>query len=323
MTDVDMRSHVETAEQTAGFQVGRRTVGGALAITAGAMIALSAVVPWIAGSDSGRVAYGINIAASGAGTVGSRAGWAGGDGLVFVLVGVVAGLVGAMTLAGTQRRWDRPALAVGAVLTALWTWADVAQIGAIPGPDGSTLDLHIGFGPIIVLLGAVLAATAATMIPRDLGQRTLRSALILERRLYWTGHYRDSLEILQRNFQLALRHADDESFEVGDLERMLSNVCRNQANVGRYEQARQNCRLLIDWIEHRYQDDPIELTVRRLDVADALLWFDIGYASTYVEWLWGDAVRRFGQDAQALTWTSDRCNEVRAEISSIVNSRPA
>ncbi len=244
--------------QLASSVVPRRLIGGALSVAAGAAMALAAFVPWVTGAAAGTLVRGVNIDADGVGTVGSRAGWSGGDGLVFVISGVLLACVGAMTIARRYRVWHRPVLAGAAVVATAWMWMDVSELGSVPGPDGSTLDLGTGFGPVLVGLAVVLALAAAVLIPGDLVGRTWHAARVALR-LDRIGLTRDSLEIRQRNLRSVLRHPNDSSLEPGDIGAMFADVCTDQAFHGHYEPARANARLLIDWVEQRHHEDPSRL----------------------------------------------------------------
>lgn len=308
--------------QGAGSVVPRRLIGGALAVAGGALMVLAAFVPWVSGAAATTVVRGVSIDADGVGTVGSRAGWAGGDGMVFVISGALIAVVGAMAITRRYRVWHRPVLVGAAVMSTAWMWLDVKELGTVPGPDGSTLELSSGFGPVLVGLAVVLALAAAVLVPGDLVGRTWHAARVALR-LDRIGLTRDSLEIRQRNLRLALRNPTEESLEPGDIEAMFADVCSDQAFHGHHEQARANARLLIDWIERRYRDDPPQLMQMRLAVADLLVWVDLGYAPSYVEWVWGDAVNRFDRGNPSLTWINSACNEVRASISAMAGALQA
>ncbi len=297
----------------------RRLIGAALSVTAGVCMVLAAFAPWVSGPDADALVRGVSIDADGVGTVGSRAGWSGGDGLVFVMAGVLISLVGIMTFARRYRVWHRPVLLGAAVVATAWMWLDVTELGTVASADGSTLDLDAGFAPVLVGLAVVLALAAVVLIPGDLVARTWHAAR-LALRLDRIGLTRDSLQIRQRNLRSALRHPNDASLDPGDLEAMFADVCSDQAFHGHYDQARANVRLLIDWIEKRYRDDPEQLVRRRLAVAELLVWVDLGYAPAYLEWTRGDAVARFGQGNPALGWVSERCNEVRAGINDMTSA---
>ncbi|MCS0636655.1 hypothetical protein NX801_13495 [Streptomyces sp. LP05-1] len=171
---------------------GRDRWAGALALLGCALLAAGSLLPQLAGADAAAVAHGYGRTATGVATLGSRLGTVGGDGLVTLLLAVLAAGPGALYLLGRARTWQRSALRGAGVLATGWALTDLLDLGTVPAPDGRLLRLAPGAGLYLVAAGAVLLLLTGVAAPRSRRQDVLAESAATHR-LWRSGARREAL----------------------------------------------------------------------------------------------------------------------------------
>jgi len=245
----------------------RWVIAGALASGGAALLVLGAFLPWVTGADAGEVVRGVRVNSTGTGLVGSRAGWAGGDGVVFVLAGMASLVVGVAVLADRRRAWYRATLLGVAGLCGAWAWVDLTSIGSVATQEGDLLALSPGAGAWLTVVGVLsVAAGGLVLPPRPVAQvvGAVRSAQRLQRR----GYQLDALEVLQT----ALRRHGDPVLRSSPHTWLRAMSCLSviQTDVGDGEAARRNVELMEAVVARRPWDSPEEAGVTREQVASLM-----------------------------------------------------
>jgi hypothetical protein len=275
-----------------GIPLGR-LAGGPAAVVAGVLLILGAVLPWVAGPDAAQVATGLVLHDDGSGELGTRVGLAGGDGVVFVLVGVVAVLVGVLVLVDRLRYWQRAALIGGGLLSLAWVLLDAGELGTVVGDDGTALSLSAGVGAYVTGLGAVLCLFAALTIPRDPLHRTMAMAdraLRLE-----NGHIEDAIEELQRSLDRGKRAVPGSPVLLGYYA-ALAELQSQDSGEGAAAAANQTLQWYTTEIEQAFADDPHLLIEHRLLGLLAMQSANPAWVPSYAEWISSDALNKLAPD---------------------------
>ncbi|MER6612633.1 hypothetical protein [Streptomyces xantholiticus] len=145
-------------EAIAALRHPRTLVTVGLAVGGGVLVVLGSLLPWISGPDAGEVVYGATERG-----LGSRAGLAGGDGMITLAAGIAAVPAALWYLTGRAARRSRAVLLGAGALCGAWATLHLVETGEMPGPDGATLDISPGIGLYLLVAGvlAVLAGGAA------------------------------------------------------------------------------------------------------------------------------------------------------------------
>ncbi|WP_059008142.1 hypothetical protein [Streptomyces specialis] len=138
----------------------RTLVTVALAVGGGLLLILGSLLPWIGGPDAGEVVYGANEHG-----LGSRAGLAGGDGLITLAAGIVTVPAGLWYLTGRAARRSRMTLLGTGALAGAWALLHLAETGRMPGSDGATLDISPGVGLYLLAVGALAGLAGGAAAP--------------------------------------------------------------------------------------------------------------------------------------------------------------
>ncbi|WP_329014929.1 hypothetical protein [Streptomyces sp. NBC_00690] len=189
-----MTAGVEPAQWNPGRWLRTLSRPVALAAGAGVLLLIGSLLPWVSGD--GPLSFGWAQHATGRMALGSRAGLAGGDAVVTLLVGAAALLVAAHRVWRGPLRGHRTVLIGAGALAACWAVLNMAEAGRTPTPTGESLDLSPSVGLYLVLLGALLAIGAGALSrPDPVAELTLATERAV--RLWESGHEVPGLARLQ------------------------------------------------------------------------------------------------------------------------------
>jgi hypothetical protein len=282
--------------------VPRRLASGVAAIIATALLVFGAMLPWVSGPHGTKIAHGVSIDIHGHGVIGSRAGLQGGDGIVFILIGLPVALIALQLLKVQLRRWHRPALVACFACATGWTWLDVREMGSVSTSRTAEISLSPGIGVIVTGIGLLALIVAALAVPFPLegdGER-----------LYRRGRFADALEIDQATYRRLVRnHADEKT-----LWWALFHVFAEQGNLGLAEAARQNGTLLADTIESTFTASPEEALAPRMLVADGFTAIDVPAGRRYAAWALSQARATLPNEHPGIAETAKWIEELEADL---------
>lgn len=163
----------------------RARLGSIGLVTGGSLMVLGSLLPWVGGPDRDSVSYGFASTVFGTDFAGSHLGMKGGDALVTLLAGVALIGVGIFSFWAWRRSLFVTAL-VGGAFGLAWSLLDISEVGDIAGSTGDRLALSPGPGLWIVLLGSLLAITAAMVLGRGDAAPRPEAATDRAARIGWT-----------------------------------------------------------------------------------------------------------------------------------------
>ena len=284
-------------------------VAGGVAAFGGLLLVAGALLPWISGADASQVVHGITVNEDGFGVVGNRAGAAGGDGLVLIAAGIGAVVIGVLLGIGRQRRSHARWLLIAGVGAAAWTFVDLAEVGDVARPDGSTLDLSPGIGPFVAMFG-VVAILAAALLAVLFADVYVRADSALASRLHRRDREADSIDVSQRawrrNRMLGRRWRDGAIVATVDLMTPQSWV-----EPDRFER---NVPLVESLVEELRGLAPEDLDQQRLQVGLMLGTIDPGRGLAYLDRVEQAARTDLANDPDRLAVVESGLHEVRSLI---------